>query len=85
MKLFPQNEVKAAKKHAADAGQALLITGVGQARLYDQDLTRLIETCRACGMRDVRVVLTGHRDQHVNVIAGALDVALAKTLVPAAP
>jgi hypothetical protein len=83
VKLFGQHESKAAKKHAAAAGQALQIAGVGQARLFDQDLTRLIETARACGMTAVRVVLTGTPNQHVLLLGAALDVALAKTLVRA--
>lgn len=83
MKIFAEAERKAARSHAVGGGQALLLCGVGRARLYDQDLTRLIETARGCGMPTVRVVLTGTREQHVEIIGAAAD--KAKTLVPVAP
>ena len=80
MKLFSMHDPRRAVfSHVGKDGQALQITGEGRARLYDANLGRLVDTARRCGMVSVRVVLTGMREQHVEIEGAPLDRALAET------
>jgi hypothetical protein len=68
MTIFPKDFESDALAFAVAGGQALHVLGVSPARLYDQDLQRLVTTARSLGMIEVRVPRTCTNRQHVVII-----------------
>lgn len=79
MKRFEQNEIRAAREHAAQGGQALHVHRINMvghqlfrrypeiAHLFDQDIDRLRATARSLGVRVIVIEKTGTPSQHVDL------------------
>lgn len=79
MKLFQQRELKEARAHAMEGGQALHVHTFNQgghrlfkrydeiAHLFDQDMERLRKTAWELGVRFVKVEKIGTESQHVDL------------------